>query len=165
MSERATVALVLTLAAGLGLAKPSPAQTPDRIHVRLSGTGFTTPVLADYQGGLASTTELEQIVGPDRTTVPSRLRLSTVTVRRTQVDNELAQWRKKVNDGLDFRRDVLLEFVTPGGTPVASFRLLSAWPSSYSIAGSLAPKIPGATPKTASVEVITIVFDEYSREQ
>lgn len=164
MSERSTVVLVLTLAAGLGLAKPSLAQTPDRIHVRLSGTGFTTPVLADYQGGLASTTELEQGVGIGRTPVPGRLRLSDITVRRTQVDNEVAQWRQKVNDGVDFRRDVRLEFVSPGGNTVASFRLANAWPSSYSIAGSLAPRIPGATPKTVSVEVITIVFDEYSRD-
>lgn len=165
MSERSTAVLVLTLAAGLGLAKPSPAQTPDRIHVRLSGTGFASPVLADYQGGLASTTEFEQVLGPTRQTVPGRVLLSNVTVRRTQVDNELAQWRKKVNDGLDFRRDVLLEFVTPGGNTVASFHLLNAWPSSYSIAGSLAPRTPGTTPRTVSVEVVTIVFEEYSRDQ
>jgi hypothetical protein len=163
MSERSIPALVLTLAAGLGLAQPSHAQTPDRVHVRLSGTGFATPVLADYQGGLASTTELEQDIGATRTPGPGRLRLSNITLRRTQVDNGLTEWRKKVNDGLDFRRDVLLEFVTPGGTTVASFHLFNAWPSSYSIAGSLAPRVPGAAPKT--VEAVTLVFDDYSREQ
>lgn len=166
MSERMRPALALAFAVALSVPKPSLAETQARVQVRLTGADFANPVLADYVGGLASFTDVQDDVGQTRIPVPGRLHLTNVTLRRTQVDDALVQWRKKVTDGgVDYRRDVVLEFLTLAGTTLARFHLGATWPSSYSIAGSLAPSIPGATPKTVSVEVVTLVFDDYSREQ
>ncbi len=170
MSERmrSSLALVVALAAAFTAAKPSLAQTPGRVQVRLTGAAFTEPIVADYLGGLATLTEVVEVnVGDTRIpgTTPAQHRVSDIRLRRTQVDNALALWRKQASDGLDYRREVVLEFVAPGGNVLARFRLAAAWLSSYSIAGSLAPQIPGATPRTVGVEAVTLVMESLTREQ
>lgn len=170
MSERMRypLALVVALSAGMTAAKPCLAEPAGRVQVRLSGSGFTEPIVADYLGGLASSTEVVQVqIGEirDPFSVQGRRSYSDIRLRRTQVDNALSLWRKQASDGADFRREVLLEFLASDGTALARFRLSAAWLSSYSISSSLATRLPGTAPRTVGVELVTLVMEGFTREQ
>jgi phage tail-like protein len=170
MSERmrSTLALAVTLAASLTMARPSEAGPPTGGQVRLSGPGFAEPIVADYLGGLASSTEVVQDqIGDTRdpTGLPGKRSYSDIRLRRIQADNALSLWRKQANEGADFRREVMLEFLASDGTVRARFHLSAAWPSSYSISGALLTRLPGTTPpRTVGVELVTIVMEGFLRE-
>lgn len=79
-------------------------------------------------GPLTSETDLD---GP-----PGRPahRFRSVVLRRALTSSrELYDWRRRIVDGADDRRDVTIrQLATPGGAVVSAWRLVRAWPCRWS---------------------------------
>jgi phage tail-like protein len=79
-------------------------------------------------GPLTSQTDAAEL--PDR---PVH-RFATIILRRAlTTSTELYEWRRRIIDGKDDRRDVTIrQLSAPGGKIVNSWRLVRAWPSRWS---------------------------------
>ena len=79
-------------------------------------------------GRLSSVTEVDE---PDNR--PSHVLATVVMKRALTSSTELYEWRRRIVDGKDDRRDVTIrQLSAPGGEVVNSWRLVRAWPCRWS---------------------------------
>jgi phage tail-like protein len=162
---------MVAVACAVGMAAPTPSRAQgtleERARLEVRVTGLSRPVVAEYLGGLASFHAVElfrQGSSGELVKLPGRLHFPAITIRREQVDDTFIRWRGEVSTIPDFRRDIGLEFLDRAAAVIARFRLVGAWPSRYSIAGSAVEK-PATGNKAVGVEVVSIVFERSTREQ
>jgi phage tail-like protein len=123
---------------------------PGREHEQLLRTSYFRVLIGDREIGVAeisrltSKTELEQH------------RFETVVLRRALTGStELYDWRRRVADGGDDRRDVTIhQLAGPGGAITNSWRLVDAWPSRWS-----GPAFNAASSEIA-FEELELTFDD-----
>jgi phage tail-like protein len=98
---------------------------------------------------LTSTTDLEQ---PKE----NRHEFETVVLRRALTrSTELYDWRRRIADGADDRRDVTIhQLESPGGTIANSWTLVGAWPRRWS-----GPAFDARTSDVA-MEELELAFDD-----
>jgi phage tail-like protein len=91
-------------------------------------------MIADLELGFASVSQLTSETDPE--TPPGRPanRHAPVVLRRSiSTDRALFDWRRRVVDGKDDRRDVtILQLSAPGGEVVNAWKLVGARPSRWS---------------------------------
>jgi phage tail-like protein len=107
---------------------------PSRDDDRLLRTGNFAVVIGDRELGFAEVSRLSsgtQLNEPQKG--PTHL-LETVVLRRALTrSTELYDWRRRIVDGKDDRRDVTIrQLSAPGGEVVNAWRLLRAWPCRWS---------------------------------
>jgi phage tail-like protein len=107
---------------------------PSRDDDRLLRTGNFAVVIGDRELGFAEVSRLSsgtQLNEPQKG--PTHL-FETVVLRRAMTRSTgLYDWRRRIVDGKDDRRDVTIrQLSAPGGEVVNSWRLVRAWPSRWS---------------------------------
>ena len=107
-----------------------PSRDPDP----LLRTSFFHVLIGERELGFAEITRLSSFTDP---TVPKderRHRFETVVLRRAVTrSTELYDWRRRIVDGKDDRRDVTIQQLeAPGGKVANSWRLTAAWPCRWS---------------------------------
>ena len=85
--------------------------------------------------------------------------LETVVLRRAlSRSGDLYDWRRRIADGRDDRRDVTIELLDgPGGSPVHAWRLVRAWPVRWS-----GPTLDALSSDVACEE-LELAFDDLVR--
>src|SRR5215218_1996162 len=86
--------------------------------------------IADRELGFAEISRLSSRTDPNESHREPRSSFETVVLRRALTSStELYDWRRRVVDGKDDRRDVTIrQLSAPGGEIVNSWRLVGAWP-------------------------------------
>jgi len=107
-------------------------EMPTRQVEPLLGTSDFRVVIGRREVAVAQVTRLSSETQVEETV--RRHAFETVVLRRAlSGSTDFYDWRRAVADGLDDRRDVLLELLDgPGGRPVTTWRLVGAWPVRWS---------------------------------
>jgi len=126
--------------------KPEPLLPVNAFEVRIG----------DRELGVASVGRLSSETTIDGPSGEPAHRFATVVVRRAiTTSTELYDWRRRIVEGRDDRRDVtILQRDAPGGTVVNAWRLVRAWPCRWS-----GPAFDGLSSDIACEE-LELTFDD-----
>ena len=107
---------------------------PSRDDDRLLRTGNFAVVIGDRELGFAQVGRLSSVTeGDGHSNRPSHMLATVVMKRALTSSTELYEWRRRIVDGKDDRRDVTIrQLSAPGGKVVNSWRLVQAWPCRWS---------------------------------
>jgi hypothetical protein len=91
-------------------------------------------LIGDREVGFAQVGRLTSATDPDGPPERGTNRWETVLLRRAlTTSTELYDWRRRIVDGGDDRRDVTIRLLSaPGGKVVNAWRLVGAWPCRWS---------------------------------
>jgi phage tail-like protein len=107
---------------------------PSREPETLLGTSHFRVLIGEREFGFAEVGRLTSETDITVSEGKPRHRFETVVLRRALTrSTELYEWRRRIVDGEDDRRDVTIhQLETPGGPTANSWRLLRAWPCRWS---------------------------------
>jgi hypothetical protein len=107
---------------------------PSRKPEPLLRTSSFEVLIGDQEVGFAEVGQLISETPPDANPDRTGHRFATVVLRRAlTTSTELYDWRRRIVDGKDDRRDVTIrQLSAPGGKVVNAWRLIRAWPRRWS---------------------------------
>jgi phage tail-like protein len=117
---------------------------------------FFQVLIGDREIGVAEVGRLNSETAPDELADRRVHRLSPVVLRRAlTTSTELYDWRRRIVEGKDDRRDVTIrQLSAPGGEVVNSWILVRAWPSRWS-----GPAL-NALSSDVAIEELELTFDD-----
>jgi hypothetical protein len=103
-------------------------------HKALLRTSYFRVLIGDRELGLTQISPLTSLSDPGESGGARRHRFETVVLRRAlSQSTELYDWRRRVVDGAEDRRDVTIQQLEePAGAIANSWRLVDAWPCRWS---------------------------------
>ena len=107
---------------------------PSREPETLLGTSHFRVSIGERELGFAEVSRLTSATEIDVERDERRHRFETVVLRRALTrSTELYEWRRRIVDGEDDRREVTIhQLEAPGGPVANSWRLVRAWPCRWS---------------------------------
>jgi phage tail-like protein len=107
---------------------------PSREPETLLGTNSFRVLIGQRELGFAEVSRLTSATDIDPARDDRRHRFDTIVLRRALTGSrELYEWRRRIIDGEDDRREVTIhQLEAPGGRIANSWRLVRAWPCRWS---------------------------------
>jgi phage tail-like protein len=107
---------------------------PERDHEPLLRTSFFRVLIGERELGFAEVSRLSSATDGGVPVRERRQHFETVIFRRALTrSTELYDWRRRIVDGVDDRRDITIhQLESPDGAIANSWRLVGAWPCRWS---------------------------------
>jgi phage tail-like protein len=107
---------------------------PERDHEPLLRTSFFRVLIGEREFGFAEVSRLSSATDGGVPVREHRQHFETVIFRRAlSRSTELYDWRRRIVDGVDDRRDITIhQLESPDGAIANSWRLVGAWPCRWS---------------------------------
>ena len=131
-------------------------QMPGRDHEPLLRTSYFRVLIGERELGFAEISPLSSKTDAGMPGREHHQHFETVIFRRALTrSTELFDWRRRIVDGADDRRDITIQQLEgPGGAVANSWRLVGAWPSRWS-----GPAFNALSGEVA-IEELEVAFDD-----